>query len=1020
MSAYFRFDPGTSVRACCAIGALLVITAPLFADDLSSQYVAALRERGWHDVVRDYLDRAADDPIATEDFLQRIGYERGVTLAALAKQSGNEQRRLELLQQAVDELLNFAKQHQQAPLHAQALRQAGNFLAELALYTAAKAKKIPEQAEHQRQEQFEKARQLFDQASATLQQVLDDCKQRLQELPKPTDAPRNPNAISPRQQIEGLRAEALFLLAKLDFEKAQTYPAGSQQAGETSRAAAEGFAKLYEDYRDKKIGFYGRLYEGRCLQEAGDFKSALECYEDLIEQPIGAPDFRQLLARAFRRRAECHLAMNEAELAIEECGQWLDDATSKERKQSEWLAVAFYLAKAQVEHAKSLSSGSPAAKRLKTNARRLWREVSRSAGEFQTAARLELSAGGSGNNSRQVVRSFPGAYAAGKSSLEQMNSNQLAARLAQENNPGAVGSLRQQATHHQADALDYFHRALRLADESTALEELNSVRYYLCWLYWDDHRIEDAAVMGKFLAQRYPQSKHAAEAAKVALAAYERLYNRANSSGQPVEGTYESQSLEEMTRLIVSRWPGSPEAATALNLLINMAIREDRVDQAQELLQQLPPENRASAEMSLGSALWTRYLQLSAGSDPDATLEAMRQRAAELLLSGFEALPTASTPSSIEATGALYLIQILLTEGKFDRAIEVLEHKRTGPRTLVHLRSPAANRPGFAEETYKTALRVYLSLVPPRREEARQMMTALEQIAGDGEKAQRRLTNIYVSLGLQLQRQLKELSAAGKMAQAKSVADAFGDLLERVAKRSGTDNWTTRNWIAQTNLQLGQGLSGEAAQRYLTRAEEAYREILSTAERDADFAPSEVAILGARKRWADCLAAQGKYSKAFEQYQEMLTAKPNLLQVQLSAADTLQQWGEKQRDAKIVLRSVRGTLPQSNGKNLVWGWLRLAEKADNAKSKAEKDSDDSVDSRATVARYRQLFFEARFNAAQARYRAAQYSEGAARTEHLRKARQSVDSMKRLYPTLGGPQWKQAFEELSEQIHSTKI
>jgi hypothetical protein len=64
-----------------------------------------------------------------------------------------------------------------------------------------------------------------------------------------------------------------------------------------------------------------------------------------------------------------------------------------------------------------------------------------------------------------------------------------------------------------------------------------------------------------------------------------------------------------------------------------------------------------------------------------------------------------------------------------------------------------------------------------------------------------------------------------------------------------------------------------------------------------------------------------------------------------------------------------------------------------------------------------VFFEARYHVAQARLQAAQIATGAARTRQLDAARKNVESMKRLYPDLGGPKWQQAFEELLAQIEA---
>ncbi|MCH8841127.1 MAG: hypothetical protein IH831_10760, partial [Planctomycetes bacterium] len=275
----------------------------------------------------------------------------------------------------------------------------------------------------------------------------------------------------------------------------------------------------------------------------------------------------------------------------------------------------------------------------------------------------------------------------------------------------------------------------------------------------------------------------------------------------------------------------------------------------------------------------------------------------------------------------------------------------------------------------------------------------------------------YLSLGLQLQRQISALSSGGQTAQAQSVAAAFEDLLQRITRRGSERDWKIRNWIAHTNLQLGEELRGEAGQRYLEQAEQVYREILADAEQDPGYAPSEIAVLGVRKRLGDCLRAQQKFDQAFDKYVSILSKKPNMLEMQRTAALMLQQWGQDQQQSDKLEEAIRGTLPQANRKHLVWGWLRLATIADQAKQKAVSSSGVNLPDQQKVQKYHNLYFEARYHVAKTRLLAAQLASGAERTKQLNSARKNVKSMKRLYPDLGGPKWKQAFDELLKQIEA---
>jgi len=997
--------PAAVVRlAAICIG--LCLTTVLPAADRAEEFLDGLRSRGWHDVALEYLETADEDPMATKEFLDRVDYERAATLAALARQSIRQSERLDLYRRSLELFQSYAAAHRKSPMYFDALSQAGSLLSEQALGTLAKADRLPAGATSQRDALHAEARETFDSTSAVVEQLLAACQQELNAGDQ-GDSDR-------RQQIIVKQAEARFLAANILFDKANTFDAGSQQRNQTLAAAAVAFAQLHQDYRDKLVGFYGRLYEGRCYQAIGKWDEALQGYADLVNQPISAPDFRRIIARAIRYRAECHLAENHADDAIDECRDWLNDARGDELRQPEWLAVAYRLAEAYER--KAVDASASQAGKLRSEARQLFREVSVQPGEFQVDARAALAAGHVEAVAPGDVKSFPEAFTAGKEAIERMNSTKLAARLAENNNPDSVAELRRQASQNQADAKRLLETALKLADDDSKQEDVLAARHYLCWIYWDEGRTSEAAVLGEFLARRFPQSNVAASAAKVALAAREKLYLEAKQGGD--DGRYETENLSSLAELIAQHWPESPEASMAVNLLMQVALGDNRLTDAEQLLQRLPEASRAAAELNLGGALWSSYLQMAAESPDESAPSAaqLKQRADQLLSRGYEHLSTAGSPSAVVATGVLYYVQALLAQGQFEQAIVVLENPTVGPLAVIEGGSLDV-QPAFVLETYKAALRAYLSIDPPRREKVQQITTALEETLGPEDDAQQQLTRVYLGLALELERQISQLSDSGKSAQAQSLASALEDLLQRITSRGGSGDWKVRNWIAQTQLRLGAGLHGEAAGRHLAQAEEVYRAMLYDAEKDPSYAPNELAVLGVRKKLGDTLQAQEKFDAALDQYVSILREKPNMLDLQREAALVLQEWGRSQELGEKLEAAIRGAAPQADKKNLVWGWLRLAAIANQAHQQAASRSDGGGTDQQKVQKYQDVFFEARYHVAQARLQAAQIATGAARTRQLDAARKNVESMKRLYPDLGGPKWQQAFEELLAQIEA---
>jgi tetratricopeptide (TPR) repeat protein len=296
------------------------------------------------------------------------------------------------------------------------------------------------------------------------------------------------------------------------------------------------------------------------------------------------------------------------------------------------------------------------------------------------------------------------------------------------------------------------------------------------------------------------------------------------------------------------------------------------------------------------------------------------------------------------------------------------------------------------------------------------MMTALEDFVAKngGERSSKQLTDAYLSLGFQLQRQMKELTALGHDEKAEQVAAAFGDLLDRVATRPDADSWRIRTWLAHTNLQIGQALSGGQSKKYVDRAMESFQAILAAAAKDKNYAPDPTELMAVRMRLGECFAAVGQYDKAIQQYGAILRERPNMLDLQQAAAATLQEWGVAKKDAKPLDRAIRGDLPQKDGKNLIWGWLRLATMADSAK---RQSAGNDAAAKERAARFEDLFFESRYNVAKSRYQAGLITTGDVRRQQLEAARTNIQQMIKLYPGLGGPKWKAAFDDLLKQINT---
>jgi hypothetical protein len=595
----------------------------------------------------------------------------------------------------------------------------------------------------------------------------------------------------------------------------------------------------------------------------------------------------------------------------------------------------------------------------------------------------------------------------------------MALPSAEKNNPSALPELQSQADEGKEAARQNFRLALALVEDKTDKDQLNEVRYFLCWLDWDNGQYYEAAALGEFLARRYPDHPSAEAAAKLALASYDRLYRAASQADgkQPTDTEFEARHMAKIAEFITRRWPGSPAAESAMRILVSYAIRNDRIDDAKALLGQVSGAARPALESQLGNAMWGRYLELSqaegAARPDDAKLQSLRGEALELLRSGFDEARKSGTVTESSTTSALYLVQSLLADGKFSEALELLEDPKSGPLALVESGSEATQRPEFAVEVYKSALRAYLSVTPPKAKQATETLGRLElAVSKTGDDKQDQMARIHLGLIKLVQQQVQQLRDAHKNAEAAKASEAFGEFLNHIAGQQEGGAWTSRYVIAQAYFTFGECIRSESsmssdkpadgrARDYFMKARDVFRGLLAEAEKDSTAAPSAATLLIVKKQLGECNRQLGDYKAAIEMFTVVLQEKEAELSVQRSAAYAYQGWGEAD-DPKWLENAIQGSDKiRSTGKNRIWGWLRLALVAERASR--------------TNPQYREMFFEARLEAARCRYLAAEKASGDAKKQQLDVAKQSIRSMLPLYPDLGGEEWHGKFDDLAKQI-----
>lgn len=992
-----------------AIVALMVLAfaLPAVAEEPYRQFLDELYRRRMFDVAMTYLDSLRESRLVDEDVKTAIPFNEGLTLIEGAKYERDVPTRLDNLTKAQEKLTAFVQAHPDHPLSSTANLRLGDVVlirAQANLQLADSASKTTAEKDALRseaREQFKEAEEVFSTAEAKFQAEYD-------AFPNFIDSQDTEQKEAKAQARENLILSMLSV-GRVIYEASKAYaPNSGEYKAHLKRAAAE-FEDAFKQWRRTPAGLYARMNQGRCLQDLGDTKQALSYYGELLVQPDEPQVFRDLKAKVLQLAMECWNSDQEKQYTetITKGEEWLQNARGNEDRTPEGLAIRWRVAMAYDHRASELPDKDPQKSRELKAAVDHATVVSDMAGDFQVPARNYVARMRNVDEDVEPT-TFAEAKDAGRGALNAMQAASSKLQLAMSSGEQAeIDTLREELATARQSARDYYNLALSLRDEETAIEDVNQVRYYLCFLNYQEERFYDAAVLGSFIARNYPQSSFALKCAQVTLAAYVRAYNALPAD----ERAFEAEQMAEIAAYMGQQWPGAPEASEAWMTLAEIAISEGNRQQAVDYLRNIPDDSpkRGQADLMAGRALWNLYLERShdeAEPLPKEDAEALVAEAKAMLERGIKTMREADGGGAANfrlLSAELSLAQIHVGSSEFDEAIEVLEIPDTGPLAMANARNPVVESGNFLIETYKVALRAYVG--KKRMDDAKQMMTALDEVvSGSGDTS--RLTQIYLSLGVELEDQVARLRNEGKQEELAEVLEGFKMFLQRISEQEQGNTFDSLSWVGDTFYRLGGGLDSgstlsDEAKQYYEQAAKTYERLLKKATDEPGFAPDENRVNGIRVRLARCDRRLGKYDSALERLLAVLKQKPMALDAQLEAAYNYQDWGAT--DPENYNKALAGShryRPSPNGRiaHLIWGWGRLAQLVQGKEQ------------------FRSTYYEARYNVAECYYLLAMTQSGQERTQTLSKANQAITVLLRLGgDDLGGPEWYAKYDRLLKQI-----
>jgi len=1007
---------GTKKRLSWSVLILWAVAAWFYAADAyaveeTQRFLDALRSAGYHDIALEYLEQMRTSPLADKEFQQTIDYEAGTTLIQAAQKGRSIAAREKQLSQADELLKRFLQQHAEHPRAAGARTQLANVLMVRGRIKVEQTESATK-TDAEKQVLFAQARELFGQAEATYKELYEALKAAHAKFPKLIDR-NDTEQLKAREQVRRELLGARLELARVPYEIAQTYPAGSKERKANLTEAAKRFADYYADYASFAAGLYARMWEGRCYKELGQTDKAFEAFEELLAQPDDPPAYRLAKNKTLVLYLETCLLpeVKKYQEAAKKYLAWEENARGDEEVSPEGLAIKCLAAEAMLERARTLKPNDPEQgserRELLGLSRELLNFVSRAPGEYQQRARMlavspELSGGEQGQLAEPT--NFEEARDRGRLALDRMSAAETEKQLdLEQGKRDRLAEYEQQIEAARREAIKYFRLALQMRTAATSVDDVNVLRYYLAHLNYSAGDYYSAAVLSEFLMRRYPNSAGGKPSAKIALACYAKLYNEAPAEDR----SFEIAGLRRVADFMAQRWPQEPEADEARMTLIQVCILNGNLDTALEVLQTIPTDSprRGTAELMTGQALWGEYLKaarLPEGERPSQErLDDMVAKAQSTLQAGLERMRTAVEAGAevnyTLAASALSLAQMHIEAGEPEKALPWLDDEKIGVMTLVKAKHQATDRGNFRIQAYKAALRAYVAA--QRLDDAEAAMKSLEELVEEGgdEEASKRLTQILISLGYQLQQQLERLRNEQKTEQVKKVSQGFELFLTKISERQEGNTFNSLNWVAATFAGLAAGFDtgGEKlpaeAENYYRKAAATYQRMLKRIQEEPDFAP-EGAADGVKVRLARCLRRLGEYRSAFALLYSVLKQRPTMVEAQVEAAHTYGDWG-REKPGYYVL-----AITGSQKYREVWGWGQLARRVGR------------------VPDYRDVFHEARYNLALCRFKLAlTKSDKAQKDAVLEQAERDIAVVYRLYPEMGGPEWTRKYDTLLKKI-----
>jgi len=611
-----------------------------FAEDL--QFVRELRNRGYNDLAREYLDQLA--PKVPAALKTELPLERALTEMEAAGDEPDSTKRIARYAQAREQFQEFLRANPRHPRAAEAR------------FGIARATTLQGKAQLSRA-LLEDDPTIRSTEGAKARATLVTAFHQLKQLPQ-----------TPQSEL----AMALNLL-----DQSETYlnAASETETRESSRRIQEArqiLDKLAQGDPADKITWQARAWVGRCEEMLDNPSKAIKMLEAVAAETGPAVQDGKRLARYFlilaRRKLPKESPDPKATLnnyLIKQALDWLRDYPNY-KNTPEGYGAQYWLAKLLLEEAEAPRLDARTRDNLVRRARRYLSNIEHTENEFtDRAKRLKIEAMAKQGTFKKPIDqllTFEDCYM--RAQYEQM---QIAEDVKQFKDDRSRAE--QERNKRIQNILAALQSALKKADAKTPAIELNTARALLTYYLLEQGKPKEAIAVGEPFALKDRRSSQAAAAAIYALVAYGQLLSkRERDAADPQalkddpEYKAEKGRMLALARTMVECWPKERAGDLARHEIALHLLRDEKGPEAIEVLSTITPAypSYIRTQFLLARAALQQAAQEKDKGDP----KNYRKRALAALRTLPEPEPTADAETNTEYVQARLLLALELIKDK--------------------------------------------------------------------------------------------------------------------------------------------------------------------------------------------------------------------------------------------------------------------------------------------------------------------------------------------------------------------